>query len=67
MRNPLTHAQRYGTKANQGICVLPDWITFLWKLCVLEIPDSAGMLDTRCIPGDGSDLTMGDSSTTMTR
>lgn len=57
---------RHGTQQVQGICVLPDWATFWWKLCVLEIPNSAGLLDTRCIPGDGGDLTIGGATSTMT-
>ncbi|PMD45921.1 hypothetical protein L207DRAFT_576802 [Hyaloscypha variabilis F] len=46
----------HGTQSAQGICVLPDWASFWWNLCVDEIPGSAGVLDTRCIPGNGTDL-----------
>lgn len=34
---------------------------------MLEIPDRVDLLDTRCIPGDGADLTLGDSSSTVIR
>jgi hypothetical protein len=48
----------HGPYANQGICVLQDWAGFWYNLCVDEIPDSAGLLDKDCIPGDGEGLTV---------
>ncbi|PMD12662.1 hypothetical protein NA56DRAFT_652353 [Hyaloscypha hepaticicola] len=54
----------YGPYENQGICVLPDWGTKWYNLCVSEVKDSK--LDIQCIPGDGAGLTLSAESTTAT-
>jgi hypothetical protein len=55
---------RYGPYDNQGICVLPDWGTKWYNLCVSEVKNSK--LDTQCIPGDGAGLILSAESATAT-
>ena len=43
----------YGTKDNQKICVMDDWVEFWYEVCVINIPGNQGVLDNYCIPGDG--------------